>query len=55
MSQYLGYKCSICGKEYLPESIIYTCSECGGNVDVVLDYKGIAAKYQVEDITSRTD
>lgn len=55
MSQYLGYKCSICGKEYLPASIIYTCSECGGNLDVVLDYKGIAAKYQVEDITSRTD
>ena len=55
MTQYLGYKCSICGKEYLPASIIYTCSECGGNLDVVIDYKGIAAKYQVEDITSRTD
>lgn len=55
MIQYIGYKCSICGKEYLPASILYTCTSCGGNLDVVLDYKAIQAKYQIEDITSRTD
>jgi threonine synthase len=55
MTQYIGYKCSICGKEYLPASILYTCTSCGGNLDVVLDYKAIQAKYQIEDITSRTD
>jgi threonine synthase len=55
MAQYIGYKCSICGAEYLPASIVYTCSKCGGNLDVILDLKKIQAKYQVEDITSRTD
>jgi len=55
MTHYLGYKCSICGKEFQPASVVYTCTSCGGNLDVVLDYKDIAAKYQVEDITSRTD
>jgi threonine synthase len=55
MTQYIGYRCSICGKEYLPASILYTCPQCGGNLDVELDYKAIQAKYQIEDITSRTD
>jgi threonine synthase len=55
MDRYTGYRCSICNKEYLPASILYTCPSCGGNLDVVLDYKNIQAKFQVEDITSRTD
>jgi threonine synthase len=55
MSQYLGYRCSICKKEFLPASIMYTCPHCGGNLDVELDYKNILSKYQIEDITSRTD
>lgn len=55
MTQYIGYKCSICGEEYLPASVMYTCTKCGGNLDVVLDYETIRSKYQVEDITSRTD
>ncbi|MHC1739989.1 MAG: threonine synthase [Anaerolineaceae bacterium] len=55
MSQYIGYRCSICNKEFLPASIMYTCPNCGGNLDVELDYKAIQTKYQVEDITSRTD
>ena len=55
MSQYIGYRCSICDKEYLPSSIMYTCPTCGGNLDIELDYKAISGKYQVEDITSRSD
>ncbi len=55
MSQYLGYRCSICKKEFSPTSILYTCPSCGGNLDVVLDIKMIQSKYQMEDITSRTD
>ena len=55
MSQYLGYRCSICKKEYAPASILYTCPSCGGNLDVELNYQAIQAKYQIEDITSRTD
>jgi len=55
MSQFLGYRCSICHKEILPNSIVYTCPNCGGNLDILLDYKNIQTKYQIEDITSRTD
>lgn len=55
MCQYTGYRCSICNKEYDPASILYTCPNCGGNLDVELDFKGIQSKYQIEDITCRTD
>ncbi|KAF0111034.1 MAG: threonine synthase [Chloroflexi bacterium] len=55
MAQYLGYQCSICKKEFLPVSVIYTCPKCGGNLDVILDFTHIKQKYQVEDITSRSD
>lgn len=55
MAQYTGYKCSICNKEYLPASVLYTCPQCGGNLDVVIDFERLGHKYQPEDITSRTD
>jgi threonine synthase len=55
MAQYLGYRCSLCNNEYAPTSILYTCPKCGGNLDVLLDIKQIQTKYQIEDITSRTD
>ena len=55
MAQYTGYKCSICNKEYLPASVLYTCPQCGGNLDVVIDFEHLGHKYQPEDITSRTD
>lgn len=35
--------------------MIYTCPNCGGNLDVVLDYDQILQKYQPEDVTSRND
>lgn len=55
MAQYLGFRCSMCETEYSPTSIIYTCPKCGGNLDVLLDTNQIRTKYQVEDITSRSD
>ena len=53
--KYLGYKCSICGTEYEPESVTYVCPRDGGNLDVILDYQGIKKNYKIEDITSQTD
>jgi len=41
MNKFLGYKCSICGKEYTPDEVQYNCSVDGGNLDVILDYDGI--------------
>ena len=53
MSKFTSYCCSLCGTEYLPGQVTYTCPKDGGNLDVVLDYKSIKKKYQPEDITSR--
>jgi threonine synthase len=55
MKNYVGYKCSICNAAYPPISILYTCKNCGGNLDVILDYEELKKKYHVEDFTSRTE
>ncbi len=55
MSKFLGYRCSLCGTEYSPTEITYTCPKDGGNLDVILDYESIRKKYQPEDILSRHD
>ena len=55
MEKFLGYRCSLCGTEYAPGEVTYTCPKDGGNLDVVLDYEAIREKYQPEDILSRTD
>ena len=38
MGKFIGYRCSLCGTEYAPNEITYTCPKDGGNLDVVLDY-----------------
>ena len=55
MEAFIGYTCSLCGKEYLPGEVMYTCPIDGGNLDVNLDYAAINRKYNVEDITCRQD
>ena len=55
MKNFTGYKCSLCGTEYLPGQVTYTCPKDGGNLDVVIDFDSIGKKYQPEDITSRTE
>ncbi|MBL8103012.1 MAG: threonine synthase [Anaerolineales bacterium] len=55
MKNFTGYKCSLCGTEYLQGQVTYTCPKDGGNLDVVLDYDVIRKKFQPEDITSRTE
>jgi threonine synthase len=55
MGKFVGYICSLCGTEYAPGEVTYTCPKDGGNLDVALDYDAIKAKYQPEDILSRTD
>jgi threonine synthase len=39
------YRCSLCGSEYGPEDVTYTCPKDGGNLDVVLNYDEIKAKF----------
>ncbi len=55
MKSFSGYKCSICGAEYLQGQVTYTCPKDGGNLDILLDYDSIKKKFQLEDITSRTE
>ncbi len=55
MKNFVGYKCSQCGAEYLQGQVTYTCPKDGGNLDVVLDYDSIQKKFQPEDLTSRTE
>ena len=41
MNPFVGYRCSICKREYSPGEVTYTCPEDGGNLDVLLDYARI--------------
>jgi threonine synthase len=55
MEKFSGYRCSLCGTEYVPGDVTYTCPKDGGNLDVALDYESIKGKYKPEDIFSRND
>jgi threonine synthase len=55
MNKFLGYRCSVCGTEYGPNEVTYTCPKDGGNLDVVLDFEALRAKFQPTDIESRAD
>jgi threonine synthase len=55
MNKFVGYRCSLCHSDYLPGQVTYTCPKDGGNLDIILDYEAIRAKYQPEDMVSRKD
>src|SRR5574341_2198883 len=55
MNKFIGYRCSLCGTEYAPGDVTYTCPKDGGNLDVALDYDSIKSKFKPEDIRSRND
>jgi threonine synthase len=50
MGNFVGYCCSLCGKQYLPQEVTYTCPTDGGNLDVVLDIAGIKKLAHPNDI-----
>jgi threonine synthase len=53
--RFIGYRCSLCNREYQPGQVTYTCPEDGGNLDVVLDIESLRQKYQPEDLASRPE
>lgn len=53
--KFTGYRCSLCGAEYTPTQLTYTCPVDGGNLDVIPDYDSIKKKYRPEDIISRRE
>ena len=54
MEKFLGYQCSVCGGQYGPDEITYTCPKDGGNLDIVLDY-GAICKYVQPELIFRQD
>ncbi len=55
MPKFTGYHCSICGREYPPEAIMYTCPQDGGNLDVVLDNDAVRQSASPSSIKDSTD
>jgi threonine synthase len=39
------YTCSICGTDYYPEDVTYTCPKDGGNLNVILDYEALKKQF----------
>ncbi len=52
MEKFAGYRCSVCGKTYLPNEVTYTCPGDGGNLDVMLDYEWMRQNLQITEITA---
>ena len=48
--KFVGYRCSLCSREYAPGEVTYTCPADGGNLDVVLDYAAIRRDVRPETI-----
>lgn len=44
-SRFSHSTCSICGSEYEPEEVTYTCPKDGGNLNIILDSEAIKKKY----------
>ena len=55
MQKYIGFMCSICGHEYGPDEVVYTCPQDGGNLDVLLDYKGLTSNFTPESIINQKE
>jgi len=57
MDQVVCLRCMICGREYDPENVPYTCPSCGpeGILDVIYDYSLIARRFTKERLLSNRD
>lgn len=50
MGTFAGYQCSICGAQYSPDEVTYTCPKDGGNLDVLLDTQQIHKLTSIREI-----
>ncbi len=44
MEKFQGYQCSLCGAQYAPGEVTYTCPKDGGNLDVILPYAALRSE-----------
>jgi threonine synthase len=50
MDHCLGFRCSICSKEFNLDEIQYTCPDDQGNLEVVLDFHHLRQNFTADDI-----
>jgi threonine synthase len=43
--QFSHYTCSLCGTDYDPEEVTYTCPKDGGNLNVIMDYERLRKQF----------
>lgn len=55
MKKFLGYRCSICDREFGPDDFVYLCPDDGGVLDVVLDYAAIKKASRLTDFQTSSD
>ena len=55
MKNFLGFRCSLCNREFDPDGLRYTCPHDGGNLDVNLNIEEIIKRFDKEDILSRVE
>lgn len=55
MLKYTGYRCSVCGRDYAPDEVTYTCPADGGNLDVLLDVSELSRNSRPSYIQASTD
>lgn len=46
------YTCSICGADYAPGEVTYTCPKDGGNLNVILDYEALKGQFSPQKFMS---
>lgn len=55
MKKFLGYRCSVCNREFSPDEITYLCPDDGGVLDIVLDYAAIKQTNRPTDFQNSSD
>jgi threonine synthase len=52
MTKFSFYRCSVCGAEFTPDEVTYTCPSDGGNLDIIFDYDSLRNKISPDLITT---
>ncbi len=55
MEKFLGYRCSVCNREFGPDDVTYLCPDDGGVLDIVLDYAAIKQANRLTDFQTSLD
>jgi len=48
-------RCLRCSKDFLPSSLAWTCTDCGGNLEVLYDYGSIRKEFSREALAGSAD